>query len=84
MPASGRVQREQNVADFHGGYIIKQVGRTFRVYEDASGYSQTSGQTIHVGPVMRDDGGKPVGLPSLEAARSWIDKGCRVYPKIEY
>jgi hypothetical protein len=83
MAVSARVRQDVD-AEAHGDYFIKRVGSGFRVYEDASGYSSTSGGFIALGKVLRDDEGKPVTLPTLEAARSWIDKGCLIYPEVIY
>lgn len=60
---SDRVQREENTgltdsADFEGDYIVDRMRNgQWRVYQDGSGYSGTSGATIHKGKVLRDENG---------------------------
>lgn len=81
MAVSGRVRADVD-AEFHGGYLIKKVGKHWRVYEDASSYSSTSGGYTALGKVMRDADGKVVSFETLAQAQSWIDKGCIIYPEI--
>lgn len=51
-------------------YILMPSKRGWKVYEDATGYSQTSGQVIKKGKVVRQDG-KPVVFPTKQEAEAW-------------
>ena len=82
---SYRVRREDtSVVEFHGQYIIGRAGKRVRVYEDDSGYSSTSGGFIKKGKAMRDADDKIISFDNTEQAKSWIDKGCVVYPTLLY
>jgi hypothetical protein len=72
------IDRRTTAGDFHGRHMICPAGKRWRIYEDGSGYSQTSGLTLQRGKVMRAASGKPVSFATTEAARAWIDAGCRL------
>jgi hypothetical protein len=58
---SNRVQEQTGLTDnaeFAGDYIVdKTAGGRWRIYDDGSGYSSTSGATIAKGKVVRDING---------------------------
>lgn len=83
MAVSNRVRADVD-ASFHGRYLIKRVRKHFRVYEDASGYSSTSGGYTALGKVMRDADDKPVQFDTEAQAISWIDGGCIIWPEIQF
>lgn len=74
---SGRVKADADAESF-GDKLIKRAGKWWRVYEDGSYYSQTSGGVMKLGKVMRDAEGKPASFKTLKAAEEWIKAGCRV------
>lgn len=71
---SNRVQEQTGLsdqADFAGDYIVDCTKRgTWRVYEDGSGYSGTSGQTIRRGKALRDLSGSIQNFATKEAAEA--------------
>lgn len=64
--------------------MAKRVGKFWRVYADATGYSQTTGQTLAFGKVERDADGKPVKFASVEDAEKWIEGGKIIFPKVQF
>lgn len=74
---SSRVKEDDDVEPC-GDYLIKRVGKRWRVYQDGSYYSQTSGGVMKQGGVMRDAGDKPVSFATLNEAQAWIGEGCRL------
>jgi len=62
-------------AEFEGDYLILRTGKTYRVYADATGYSQVSGQVIKRGKVLRGADGKPATFSTVGQARAWIRAG---------
>jgi hypothetical protein len=74
---SERVER----AEFEGDYILAPTTRgKWRVYEDGSGYSQTSGQTIKLGKLVRrfdaeaDYDGSIAQFDTADLARAYAQK----------
>jgi hypothetical protein len=81
MAASAHCQtidRRTAAGDFHGLHMICPAGKCWRVYEDGTGYSQTTGITFQRGKVMRSTSDKPISFPTMDAARAWIDGGCKL------
>lgn len=74
---SARVQEQTNLtdqADFAGDYIIDCTSSgLWRIYEDGTGYSGTSGQTIAKGKVLRDNGMiRNFGTRKEAEAQAWL------------
>lgn len=74
---SERIER----AEFEGDYILSPTAKgKWRVYEDGSGYSQTSGQTIKLGKLVRrldadsDYDGRIAQFDTLELAQAYARK----------
>ena len=76
------IDRRTERGEFHGNargeYVICPSGKKWRVYEDATGYSQTSGITLQRGKVMRSTSGKPITFATQAEATAWIDGGCQL------
>ncbi len=77
MPVSGRVRADDDAIDYKG-YLIRKAGHQWRVYEDASTYTNTSGQVMIRGKVMRDVDDSVFNFTSQADAEQWIDNGCPV------
>ena len=77
MAFSARVADDDNVEAYKDKLIAK-VGKAWRIYEDGSYYSQTSGGVMKRGKVMRDVDGTPFVFGSIAGAERFIDLGCPV------
>jgi hypothetical protein len=73
-----RVRQDQDVEPLIGNKVAKRVGKRWRVYEDGSYYSQTSGGVMVQGKAMRDVDEKPVAFATLQEAEQWVKDGCKV------
>jgi hypothetical protein len=79
MAFRDRVKADDDVT-WHKEYAIAQTSAgKFRVYEDGSYYSATSGGVGKKGKVMRGTDDKPVQFDTIAEAERWIDEGCRVW-----
>ena len=83
MSTSHRVRADVD-AESYGNYLIKQVGKRFRVYQDGSDYSSTSGGYSALGKAMRDCDNRFVAFDTIKDAERWIDGGCIVWPEITF
>ena len=83
---SSRVQQELRgeIEFISRNHMAKKVGKYWRVYDDATGYSQTSGQTLALGKMERDADDKPVKFASVEDAEKWIAGGKIIYPEVQF
>ena len=78
MPSSFRVRQDDDVVAY-GDYLLGQIkGGKWRVYEDATTYTSTSGQTVIKGLAMRDVDDSIFTFPTQQDAIDWIDGGCLV------
>jgi hypothetical protein len=81
---SSRVQEKTGLtdhADFAGDHIVDRTeSGKWRLYEDGSGYSGTSGQTIAKGKVLRDENGRIRNFDSKAEAEgvAWILRDTRL------
>lgn len=66
-------------SEYHGKYMLAMVSGKWRVYEDGSYYSQTSGGVTVRGHVMRNASGDIVRFDTKEKAIEWINGGCLVF-----
>lgn len=80
MPVSERVADDDEV-EAHGKYLIGKVKNKYRIYEDGSYYSQTSGGVIKKGtavrrwdPDARDKEGKFAEFPTITECEQYIDR----------
>lgn len=78
MPTSYRVRDDDPIEGEVDGYLIARVGTRYRVYEDGSYYSSTSGGVIKRGPVMRDTDWTVISFKTIKQAEAWIRNGCLV------
>ena len=78
MSISSRVRSDDKIEEAHKGYLIARVGKSFRVYSDATEYSSVSGQNIKRGRVLRATSDNPVTFTTIAAAIAWIDAGLPV------
>ena len=82
MPVSGRVREDDaDLVDFVGDYCVALVRKRFRVYQDGSVYTSTSGITVVRGKLMRrwdpdagDQEGKPASFATQEEAVAYIKR----------
>jgi hypothetical protein len=75
---TARVKQDEDVEFLAGHKVAKRVGKRWRVYEDGSYYSQTSGGVGSKGKMMRDLDDKPVSFATLQKAEQWVNEGCRL------
>lgn len=83
---SSKVQRELKgeIEFLSRGYMAKKVGNSWRVYADATGYSQTTGQTLQLGRMERDCDGRPVKFESDQDAEKWVVGGMIIWPEVKF
>ena len=75
--SSYRVRDDDDVEAF-GMYLIAKVGKSWRVYEDGSYYSSTSGGVIKKGKVALGLDGCALNFKSKKSAEDWIAGGMRL------
>lgn len=84
MPSSFRVRQDDSVVAYRpsgsrSDYLLGQIkSGKWRVYEDATTYTSTSGQTVIKGLAMRDVDDSIFTFPTQQDAIDWIDGGCLV------
>ena len=71
MSVSSRVRDDDEVEVFVGEYLVCKSGKSFRIYDDGSYYSQTSGGVTKRGAVVRDTDWKPLNFPTAQDATAW-------------
>jgi len=83
---SSKVQQELKgkIEFLPRNYMAKLVGKSWRVYADGTGYSQTTGQTLALGKVERDADNKAVKFASVADAEKWILGGKIIYPRVQF
>lgn len=76
--SSQRVKEDADVTPIGRDKVARKTRFGWRVYEDGSYYSQTSGGVMASGRVMRDADDKPVQFQTFEEAAAWVHGGCRI------
>ena len=76
---SMRVKDDDNVEPIGDYKVAARFGKFYRVYEDASYYSQTSGGVMKRGKLMRDADNVPMRFASIAEAEQWVKDGCRIW-----
>lgn len=72
MATSYRVSNDDDkIIEWAGIFAIAHVQGKFRVYEDGSHYSSTSGGVGKRGRVVRDETGKPLTFATQAEAEAW-------------
>jgi hypothetical protein len=68
----------QFISDMH---LVERIGDVWRVYEDASTYSEGT-RTIKLGRMEKDGNGNGIKFASVVDAEEWVKGGKIIFPSV--
>ena len=69
----------QFISDLH---LVERIGDVWRVYEDASTFSEGNVRTIKLGRIQKDANGNAIRFSCLADAEEWVKAGKKIHPTV--